>query len=244
MIPTWLHVLSILMLLLGLACAIWIARDEFRYPQPMWIMNAVWPITALFGTVFVLWFYLAYGRAKTHDTAMADMGEGTMHSHHAGTPFPIMVVKGALHCGSGCTLGDIIAEGLAFSVPVVAVWFGWQHLFAEKIFAVWILDFILAFGFGVLFQYFTIKPMRNLSVGEGIREAIKADALSLAAWQVGMYGVMAVGQFLVFQPLYGSMLEASDPAFWFLMQIAMLAGLATSYPVNWWLIRSGIKEPM
>nr|WP_310041656.1 DUF4396 domain-containing protein [Paraburkholderia caribensis] len=24
----------------------------------------------------------------------------------------------------------------------------------------------------------------------------------------------------------------------------MLAGFATSYPVNWWLIRSGVKEKM
>ncbi|WP_405083923.1 DUF4396 domain-containing protein [Paraburkholderia caribensis] len=28
------------------------------------------------------------------------------------------------------------------------------------------------------------------------------------------------------------------------MQLAMLAGFATSYPVNWWLIRSGVKEKM
>ena len=38
--------------------------------------------------------------------------------------------------------------------------------------------------------------------------------------------------------------EARWPEFWFVMQIAMLAGFATSYPVNWWLIRAGIKEKM
>jgi hypothetical protein len=32
--------------------------------------------------------------------------------------------------------------------------------------------------------------------------------------------------------------------FWFMMQIAMLAGFAVSYPVNWWLIRAGLKEVM
>ena len=32
--------------------------------------------------------------------------------------------------------------------------------------------------------------------------------------------------------------------FWFMMQIAMLAGFVTSYPVNWWLLRSGVKEKM
>ncbi|MEO8081682.1 MAG: DUF4396 domain-containing protein [Caldimonas sp.] len=28
------------------------------------------------------------------------------------------------------------------------------------------------------------------------------------------------------------------------MQVAMVAGFVTAYPVNWWLIRAGIKERM
>ena len=34
------------------------------------------------------------------------------------------------------------------------------------------------------------------------------------------------------------------PEFWFAMQLAMLAGFVTSYPVNWLLIRIGWKERM
>ena len=33
-------------------------------------------------------------------------------------------------------------------------------------------------------------------------------------------------------------------AFWFMMQIAMMLGLATTFPMNWWLIRRGVKEAM
>ena len=44
--------------------------------------------------------------------------------------------------------------------------------------------------------------------------------------------------------LLGHRAEVDTPEFWFLMQVAMLSGFATSYPVNWWLIRSGIKEKM
>ena len=29
-----------------------------------------------------------------------------------------------------------------------------------------------------------------------------------------------------------------------MMQIAMICGFVTAYPVNWWLIRVGIKEAM
>lgn len=29
-----------------------------------------------------------------------------------------------------------------------------------------------------------------------------------------------------------------------MMQIAMMLGLATTFPANWWLIRRGVKEAM
>lgn len=287
-IPGWLHMLSIAWLALGFACAAYLALDVLRRPQPMWIMNIVWPVTALFGTVLVVWQYLAYGRASHHDGAMKmpesarqshtekmaeraatpamvpgmsgmsgamDMSGGpetmAMAGHHGAmkmggkaTPFAAKVANGTLHCGSGCTLGDILAEWLVFLVPAIAVWFGYGTVFGEKIFAVWVVDFIFAFGFGVVFQYFTIAPMRGLAFGPGIRAAVKADTFSLIAWQVGMYGFMGFAYFYVFGNLLGVRLTTNTPEFWFMMQIAMMCGFVTAYPVNWWLIRAGIKEAM
>jgi len=231
--PSGLHALAIASLAIALFCAVTLALDEVRRPQKMWIMNLVWPLTALFGSVLWLAGYYAWGRSPA--------GGGDDDSK---PPFAVMVGKGASHCGAGCTLGDLIAEWLAFGVPAVAVWFGWQSLFAEKTFAVWILDFILAFLIGVAFQYFTIKPMRGLSVGDGIAAALKADIASITAWQVGMYGVMALIQFGWFKAAFGGIAPVNSPEFWFAMQLAMLAGFVTSYPVNWLLIRVGWKERM
>ena len=59
-----------------------------------------------------------------------------------------------------------------------------------------------------------------------------------------MYGMMAVIQFLWFKPAFGATAEVNTPEFWFGMQLAMLAGFCTSYPVNWLLIRIGWKEKM
>ena len=101
-------------------------------------------------------------------------------------------------------------------------------IFGHERFGAWVLDFVLAFGFGIAFQYFTIKPMRHLSVGQGLWQAVKADTLSLSAWQVGMYGWMAIAVL----GISGTPLERTDPVFWFMMQIAMGFGFATSYPVN------------
>ena len=234
MFPIWLHDLSIAMLLLGGLCLLGILVDVVRHPRKMAIMNVVWPVCALFGSVLVV---LAY-RSLSTPAGQGDKGKG------AKPPFAGTVAKGALHCGSGCTLGDLAAEWLAFAAPVVATWFGWHWLFQEKTFAVWVLDFVLAFLLGIVFQYFAIVPMRGLSPGKGIVAAIKADTLSLTAWQVGMYGGMALLQFGLFKPLYGRIAPVDTPEFWFAMQLAMLAGFITAFPVNWWLIRCGLKEAM
>ncbi len=235
--PLWLDIISIASLLVGFACAAVVAADVVKRPQPMWIMNIVWPVTTLFGTVLVTACYFRTYRARQN-------GDRRSHQGHGDRPFAVAVVAGTTHCGAGCTLGDIVAEWLAFFEPAIAVWFGWHGMFAEKMFAVWIIDFVFAFVFGIVFQYFAIVPMRSLSFGAGLVAALKADTLSLTAWQVGMYGFMAFAQFFVFRHLLGVSLTVNTPEFWFAMQVAMLAGFCTSYPVNWWLIRSGIKERM
>lgn len=206
-------------------------------------MGIVWPVVALFAGLVALWGYFAYGRLSTREQRRAIRG-GEAPPSDAEIPFAVMVGKGTSHCGAGCTLGDICAEWLAHFVPVVAVWLGWHTVFSDKMFAVWILDYIFAFAIGIAFQYFTIKPMRDLAPWDGLVQAVKADALSLTAWQVGMYGFMAVAQFWIFRQVLGVTLSVATPEFWFMMQIAMFCGFFTSYPVNWWLLKAGIKEKM
>ena len=196
---------------------------------------SVWPVCALFGGLLWLGLYWCHGRG---------VPRGVEHQPDRDTPMAVAVAKGAGHCGAGCTLGDIVAEWLAFAIPGIAVALGWHTLFAEKTFAVWLLDLALAFLFGVAFQYWTIKPMGDLSVGQGLVAAVKADTLSITSWQIGMYGAMAVGQLAILRPLCGTTAPVDSPEFWFVMQLAMLAGFVTAYPVNWWLVRAGFKEKM
>ncbi|MEZ5332797.1 MAG: DUF4396 domain-containing protein [Thermoanaerobaculia bacterium] len=249
MIPEWFSVLSVAMLALGALCALVIVVDILRgHRQQMWIMNVVWPVTALFGTVLALWAYRRWGRLATRQRYEEARERGEKPPNRGNTPFAAMVAKGAAHCGSGCALGDLCAEFLAFGAPAVLTWLGWRTLFPPtdtgKMFAVWVLDYLFAFAFGVAFQYFTIQPMRDLTPGRALVEAVKADALSLTSWQVGMYGFMAFAHLVLFGRIWRHPIHADMPEFWFAMQIAMLCGFATAYPVNWWLLRSGIKERM
>ena len=233
MTPEWLTTLAIASLSLALLCAVIIVGDILRgNRQHMWVMNIVWPVTALYSGPLGLWAYFAVGRLSTHQ-AMQAAKKMDKKPPARTKPFWQSVGLAATHCGSGCTLGDLVAEGLVMSlIPFT--------LFGHKIFAGWTVDFVFAFLFGIAFQYFTIKPMKQLSSGEGLKAAFKADSLSLTSWQIGMYGWMAVATFIIF----GHELEKTDPVFWFMMQIAMLVGFLTSYPVNWWLVRKKIKEQM
>ncbi len=231
--PRWLEVVSVLFLAASFASAVIIAVDLFAlgHRQAMWIMDVVWPVTALWSGPFGLAAYYRWGRAGERKAVMAAKEQGRTPPNKA-QPFFVLTGKGASHCGAGCTLGDIVAELLILAVPFT--------LFGQKIFGAWIYDFILAFSLGIAFQYFTIKPMRGLSVKEGLVQAVKADTLSLTAWQVGMYGWMAIATFLVF----GHEMSKGSPVFWFMMQVAMFFGFATSYPVNWLLLQKGVKEKM
>ncbi len=240
--PNWLHAVSIASLFAAAICGLAIVADEVRRPQKMWIMNTVWPLTALFGSFVWLVFYWGWGRGPDPEKARAKSRSEPERQENAISIASI--AKATSHCGAGCALGDLIAEWLAFAVPSIAVALGWGALFSQKMFAVWILDFLVAFALGMAFQYFTIVPMRNLSVKEGIQAAVKADAASITAWQVGMYGFMAIAQFLWFKPVYGHIAEVSSPEFWFAMQIAMICGFFTSFPVNWLLVKYGLKEKM
>jgi Domain of unknown function (DUF4396) len=233
--PPVLHIVAWASVLLGFLCAAIVAIDLGGHRQKMWIMNLVWPITALYSGPLGLLFYYWLGRADREEgmqSGMQSMQQRGHMSHGSDKPFWQAAAVASTHCGAGCTLGDIVAEWFMFFVPFA--------LFGMRLFGEWALDYVLAFLFGIAFQYFTIKPMKNLSPKEGLIAAIKADALSLTAWQVGMYGWMAIVVFVIF----GRQLQANDPVFWFMMQIAMIAGFLTSYPVNCWLLAIGIKEKM
>ncbi|HEX3912960.1 MAG TPA: DUF4396 domain-containing protein [Steroidobacteraceae bacterium] len=242
--PSWLAILCTASLTVGFICAVVILIDVLLHPPHMPIMAIVWPVCALFGTVFLLWLYFRHGRAVGKVSAGHPHQSGHGDKPASSQAFPILVAKGTLHCGSGCTLGDIIAEWLAYAVPPAAIAFGWHSVFSEKTYAVWALDFALAFGFGIIFQYFALVPMRHSSLWRGIFAALKADTLSLLAWQIGMYCLMAFLQFAVFARKLGGPAPVDSPVFWGAMQLAMIAGFITSYPMNWWLIKSGVKEPM
>jgi hypothetical protein len=83
--------------------------------------------------------------------------------------------------------------------------------------------------------------MRDLSVKQGLIAAIKSDTLSILTFEFGLFGWMAL-TFLVLFP--HPPLRPTQAGYWLMMQIGMILGFFTSYPMNRWLIKTGWKEAM
>ena len=99
----------------------------------------------------------------------------------------------------------------------------------------------LAWVFGILFQYFAIAPLRGqLGRLTPLGDAIKSDTLSVLSFEVGLFGWMALAEYAIWR----SPPPIDSSSHWFLMQIGMILGFSTSWPVNRWLLSHGIKEPM
>ena len=212
-----LNLIAVFLVCSGIGIAVHIAIDLTHRPQSMKIMNAVWILSALWGSYLALWAYNKFGRSspmKAEDdgmkmdmSGMKDMSDmkgmdmsgmkdnmemdmamqGEMSMQGMQRPYWQSVALSALHCGAGCTLADIIGEWFTNYVPVTVA--------GSQLFGNWVLDFILALMIGVYFQFYAIREMEKISVGNALARAFKADFFSLLSWQVGMYGWMAIVYF-------------------------------------------------
>ena len=114
--PMWLTIVSWTAIAVAVACAAGIAADQWLrgHRQPMGIMEAVWPVTALYFGPAAVWGYRRFGLPKSPQWRA---------EHGVDDPPPqpgwSAVAVGVSHCGAGCTLGDLCAE-----------WAGSPHRFA------------------------------------------------------------------------------------------------------------------
>jgi Domain of unknown function (DUF4396) len=73
------------------------------------------------------------------------------------------------------------------------------------------------------------------------RTTARADTASIAAFQIGLFGWMALDHFVIFTHPH---LHVNEAVYWFMMQIGMIVGWFTSWPATRLLLSAHWKERM
>jgi len=137
------------------------------------------------------------------------------------------VLGSTMHCvagdGVGILAGAVIAGTLRLSAPLHTA-----------------LEYVLGFGFGwSIFQALFMRDMAGGSFTRALRETFSSEFLSMNTLMAAMVPVARISM---------ARLPGSDsphnPAFWFIMSLALLSGAIFAYPMNWWLVSHHLKHGM
>lgn len=102
------------------------------------------------------------------------------------------------------------------------------------------LEYVLGFGFGwTIFQALFMRSEAGGSYKAALRNTFIPELLSMNALMAGMVPTMM----LAMRYVQGSH-DPTQPAFWFVMSMALLVGFVTAYPMNWWLVTRHLKHGM
>jgi hypothetical protein len=136
-------------------------------------------------------------------------------------------VGSAVHCVAGDATGIIIAAVIVTSLGL-PMW----------------LDLIIEYsaGFAVGLFIFQALFMRSMAGGgsysRALRQTLIPEWLSMNTMAAGMFFVMT----LLMMGRDMRAMNPSEPQFWFVMSVAVIAGFATAYPINLWLVAKNLKH--
>src|ERR1700761_7196496 len=85
------HLIAWISVISGVFCALFLLTAVTRKPDDIAIVNLVWPLIGLAGSGLAVWLYFH-------------------HKRPGRKPAWLFTALATCHCGSGCTLGDILSE--------------------------------------------------------------------------------------------------------------------------------------
>lgn len=137
------------------------------------------------------------------------------------------VLGSTMHCVAGDGLG-IVAGAI---VAAVGHWpLAWSL----------VTEYAGGFLFGwTIFQALFMKSMAGGSYRESLKNTVWPEFLSMNGVMAGMSAVMIRGMGVI-----PGTENLAAPQFWFVMGMALTAGLIVAFPINGWLVRRGLKHGM
>jgi hypothetical protein len=132
-----------------------------------------------------------------------------------------------LHCvagdGVGILAGAVVGSLMDLSAPADVI-----------------LEYVLGFGFGwTIFQALFMRDMAGGSYAQSLATTFAPELLSMNLLMAGM-----VPTAMALRMNIAGSSNPANPAFWFVMSIALLVGGILAYPINWWLVSYGLKHGM
>jgi len=133
----------------------------------------------------------------------------------------------AMHCvagdGVGILAGAVVGGLLVLPRPVDIT-----------------LEYVLGFLFGWgIFQALFMRDMVGGSYIKSLRVTFMPELLSMNCLMAGMIPTATIAKAHLAE---GRM--PTSPTFWFIMSMALMLGSFAAYPMNWWLVKHGLKHGM
>ena len=221
--PAWLTPVSWLFVGVALLSAAWIAYDIYGrgHRQRSGALNAVWAATGLYLGPLAVWAYRRYGRPRS-ETWQA------VHGDAPGKDLSAAAMTGGMPGGVASLVGHVIG------VPLIVV--SGATLAGLDLWAMIAAVAVIATAFLFAYEYFfSTVPARRLSGGQGVGVAALIAFATVLAFDVGMGGWMLFLHFGWVMP------PVTDVEFLFLMQVGLVLGFLTGYPMVRLLLARGVK---
>ncbi len=221
--PGWLTPVSWAFVGIALLSAAIIAFDILGrgHRQRNTAMNLVWPATALYFGPLAVWAYLRFGRPRSEKWQAE---HGAPPEKHVSTA----ALTGGTPGGVASLVGHVIGVPLiVLSGLTIAGLDLWAMIAAVAVIAT---AFLFVYEF-----FFSTVPARRLSGGQGVAVAALIAFATVLAFDIGMGGWMLFLHFGWVMP------SVTDVTFLFLMQVGLILGFLTGYPMVRFLVARGVK---
>ncbi|NJD29923.1 MAG: DUF4396 domain-containing protein [Chloroflexi bacterium] len=202
--------------LLTAASTAYVAYDLLARTPAMGVMKLGWTLVLLYTGPVGLALYLASCRKP-----------GAQDHQTFVAPRWKQALGSTIHCLAGDATGIIVAGAITTAIGF--------PMGVDLVF-----EYAAGFTFGLLiFQALFRKAMRGGSYLAAVRATVLPEWLSMNALMAGMIPVMV----LLMSRDMGAM-EPTSIRFWGVMSLATIVGGLLAYPVNWWLVATGLKHGM
>ncbi len=206
----------ILWYILTLGSLIFVIWDLFFNTPTLWVMKLAWILVIAYTGPIGLFVYLLTCRQPLPKTH-----DVYIQAHWKQT------VGSLVHCVAGDATGIILSAAVVYH-------FGLPNG----------IDLLIEYGSAFIVGLFLFQALFMLSMFQGdywmaVRKTFFVEFASMNMVMVGMIPIMVIG--MHFLP------EGDNPFtpyFWAIMSLATIVGSMTTYPINSWMVRKGIKHGM